>query len=270
MSILRTQAPAATYADTNNVVSLAFGGNVTNGHLVVVCVSGYSTSATVPTTSEISTSGTATLGAWTADKGNYVADGACSMRGAIFSAPVTGTGSLTITFTCTGGSYVGIAIAEYSGTDVSSSRVNTTGTGTGSTTSNVQTATFTTSGATLIIGGLANDPNGTADTITKGSNYTLVSAPAHSTGVEVGMEEWMTSGSQTNTVANWTITTTSAWVGNAVSYKAASSSANWLKEGYWWDNPYSGRNQYWRPKGSSIFRPKRHNHFVLDLGRKAA
>ena len=103
MSILRTQAPAATYADTNNVVSLAFGGNVTNGHLVVVCVSGYSTSATVPTTSEISTSGTATLGAWTADKGNYVADGACSMRGAIFSAPVTGTGSLTITFTCTGG-----------------------------------------------------------------------------------------------------------------------------------------------------------------------
>ena len=35
------------------------------------------------------------------------------------------------------------------------------------------------------------------------------------------------------------------------------SSANWLKEGYWWNNPYTGRNQYWRPRESSIFRPKR-------------
>jgi len=270
VSITRVQAPAAAYADTNNVVSLAFGSNVTNGNLIVVCVSGFSSSGTNPGTGEISVSGTATLGSWTADKGNFVGDGGSYMRGGVFSVPVTGTGSLTVTYTDVGGSYVGIAIAEYTGADVSASRVNTSGTGTGSTTSSVQTATFTTSGSTLIIGSLANDPNGTADTITKGSNYTLVSAPAHSTGVEVGMEEWMTSGTQTNTVANWTITTTASWVVNAVSYKAASGSANWLKEGYWWDNPYAGRNQYWRPKGSSIFRPKRHNHFVLDLGRKAA
>ena len=238
------QAPTAVIANSTNVVSITFGSNVTNGNLVVVCVSGYGNSNTNPTTSEISVSGTATLGTWTADKGNYVADGGNYMRGGIFSVPVTGTGTLTVTFTCTGGSYVGIAAAEYTGANVTASRVDTTSTGTGATTSNVQTATFTTSGSTFIIGSLANDPNGGTDTITKGSNYTLVSDKPNSAGIEVGMEDWSTSGAQTNTVANWTITTTSAWVVNAVSYKTTGGGgANWLKESYWWQAQGKGGGQ---------------------------
>jgi len=51
-------------------------------------------------------------------------------------------------------------------------------------------------------------------------------------------------------------------------YTPSGGGADWRKEGYWWDNPYNGRNRYWRPRKSSIFRPKRGGS--PDLWRKAA
>jgi hypothetical protein len=268
VAISKVQSPAGTYTNGGSSVSLAFGSNVTSGNLVVACVSSIYAGSPSMTAADMSKSGTATLGTWVLDKTNNVL-ATYYWGGAILSVPVTGTGSLTVIFTpASGFSYESIAIAEYSGTDVSGSRVDTTATGTGTSTSNVKTAQFTTSGATLIIGGLANDPNVSSDTITKGANYTLVTSVPNSGGIEVGMEQWITAGTQTNTVADWTLTQSIGWVVNAVSYKAASGGADWRKAGYWWDNPYAGRNQYWRPRGSSIFRPNR--AASPDLWRKAA
>jgi hypothetical protein len=51
-------------------------------------------------------------------------------------------------------------------------------------------------------------------------------------------------------------------------YTPSGGGADWRKEGYWWDNPYNGRNRYWRPRRSSIFRPKTGGS--PDLWRKAA
>ena len=86
-----------------------------------------------------------------------------------------------------------------------------------------------------------------------------------------GSESGVYSGSGSYT-PTFKVTTsgTGTWHAMVTAWTPAAGGANWLQEGYWWNNPYSGGNQYWRPKGSSIFRPKRHNHFVLDLGRKAA
>jgi hypothetical protein len=116
-------------------------------------------------------------------------------------------------------------------------------------------------------------------TITGGSTYTIVISADSSTifyvsYTTVGQHNRYSGGDlATNgfgtTVPSWTNDQLSECYNIRCGVDPAGGSADWRKQGYWWDNPYSGRNQYWRPKGSSIFRPK-HNHFVLDLGRKVA
>jgi hypothetical protein len=262
VAISKAQSPTGAIDNGDSSVSLAFGSNVTSGNLVVVCVSAIYNGAPSMTAADMSKSGTATLGTWVLDKANSVL-ATYYWGGAILSVPVTGTGSLTCIFTpASGFAYQSIAIAEYSGTDVTGSRVDTTATGTGTTTSNVKTATFTTSGATLIVGGLANDPNVSSDTITKGANYTLVTSVPNAGGVEIGMEQWITAGTQTNTVADWSLTQSIGWVVNAVSYKAAAGgSAAFLKEAYWQQSQsQGGGNPSLCPPGQII--PRK----IIDLG----
>jgi len=246
MAILRVQGnQGAVINNATGPISLAFGSNVTNGNLVIVSVSVYNSSNTTSyplLVGYISQSaGTATVGTWTLDVNSTESDGGEYINGGIYSVPVTATGSMTVAVNGVSTYlYYVISISEYSGLDVSASRVDTTQTGIATSGNSPVTATFSTSGVTLIKGCLCVDNNGVTNTLTKGSAYTLVYSNGQSAGMGIGDEEYITSGSQTNTTAGWTQNQNGPWVMTAVSYKAAAAGgANWLQMGYWEHNPYS-------------------------------
>lgn len=106
-----------------------FSSDVTNGNLLVVVASAYR-AGTPPHAFSLGdltkSSGTATLGTAQLDIQHVRANGSSSeIRVAIWSIPVTGTGSLTLSLAVNTGDYANIAAQEFSGADTSSGRLDT-------------------------------------------------------------------------------------------------------------------------------------------------
>lgn len=136
-------------------LAVAFPGSVTSGNLLVLTMARGSAGGSDPmAVGDISQSaGTATLGSFQLDRGHEQAIGGSNYQNvAIYSVPVTGTGSCTLSVGGgAGADYWGVAVQEYSGADTSASRVNAVNSGVGTSTT-VVSGTAATGGDGLLVG----------------------------------------------------------------------------------------------------------------------
>ena len=174
MPITRVQATSTT-ADNTTAISLAYGSNITSGNLLVILVTAYKNSNDAFALGDISkTAGTATLGSFTLDAAiNFDYAGAGEyVNTAVYSAPVTGTGSCTIQVGgAPAGSFLFLAITERSNADTTGTRVEGTDTGSG-TTGAPNTGNAVTSAAGALFAGIVGTVTSIATTHTKGADYT--------------------------------------------------------------------------------------------------
>lgn len=178
MAITHVQSGGVN-ADSTTSVSRAFASNVTSGNLVVVLVDRYSPSADPFTAADCTKSaGTATIGSVSMHGEIEIAydGGSDTVAAAIFSAIVTGTGSLTMQVAGSpGGSYFNFATGEFSsdvGWDASReeslNESSSTGTGTSAASGNITTA-----GHGLMLGVLGVAKLGN-DAITEDAAFTSI------------------------------------------------------------------------------------------------
>lgn len=212
-----------TFADDVTQISLATSGNVTAGNLLVVYAMKYSPSDTdVFQIGDISKiAGTATLGTFTLD-GEHVYDaGTEGMFTAIYSVPITGSGSCTIQIAgSNSGSYMLLALDEFSGADVTGSRVAGTNEATGLT-SPIDTGNVV-SGMGGVFCGCAATYAGTGHTFTPDAAFTTVyeqESVDHATGSAIRRIV----STDTTDSASWTISVNYGWVASLVVYKEAAA-----------------------------------------------
>lgn len=232
MAITRVQETGQT-TDNSTSVSKASGSNVTAGNLVIVAAIKYSPGSNDPfVVGDVSQSaGTATLGEWTKDvdiireytTGEYVA-------AALFSAPVTGSGSCTVTVGgAVAGSYWALGIAERSGLDVSATRVESTNTG-GAESGAPATGTATSAAGALFVGAVATVDTSAA-THTPGADYTQIYEEEDGSLHMMGsVEDRIVTGGTTD-AADWQAPTTLEWAAVVAVYKeAAAGATHWVPE----------------------------------------
>lgn len=211
-AVVHVQHTGTDIGDSVNDLSVAFGSNVTAGNLIVVTATKFEGGNTFTSAFVTLSAGTATVGTVTMDC-NHVSG---SLQVAVWSMPVTGTGSATINLDQPSGSSSKIlGIAEFSGTDVSGTRVNDCEVGAGTSTT---PATASATGPALWVGALATDTSG-AVTHTVGSGYSEIHEEEAGNLQMTGSHEYQIStGSDT---ADWTLGTSSAWAATVAVYKEA-------------------------------------------------
>lgn len=167
----------ATFTQTS--LSRAFGSNVSVGSLIIVVATKLTDVSTAWSAGDCTKSaGTATIGTISLDRaltqdvgGEYVSVG-------IWSALVTGAGSLTMRIAASGGSYRGLLIItdEYTGTfdGTRAESGNTNGTGADDQTS-ASSGNATSAGAGLFVGGLLPYVVNNGSTITEDAAWSLIS-----------------------------------------------------------------------------------------------
>lgn len=107
-------------------ISRAYPSNVSTDSLVVVGVSHYNSAASALAAGPYKSAGTATLGAWQRHADLLVTLNGNAIGVAIYSAPVTAGGSLSLAYDHgVGDSYFVVATDELTGADLSSSRALT-------------------------------------------------------------------------------------------------------------------------------------------------
>jgi hypothetical protein len=206
------QSASNSVANSATIVK-AFGGDVTSGNIVVVAVYGAANASSVPNATHFAKSaGTATIGTITLNATN------CNgiLRSIIVSAPVTGSGSLTITYTDPdNGFYGSMGIFELSGfTGIDGTGVFGSGASGAPTTSS-----FNTAEAGFIVGAVATD-TGSAATHTKGEDYTQLVETEDGTSTCTGMIQYrVTTGALTGETTDWVAPTTIPWYCCAAAYK---------------------------------------------------
>lgn len=221
MAITRAQAGGGTFA--NNVASIAraYSSNITSGNLISVSVVKVNDSGSDPfVVGDISqTAGTATLGTWTLDVETVFDTGGLWRHVGVFSAPVTGTGSCTITVSGGAGNYWIIGEAEYAGADTSATRVADTATGTGTGTSAASGNADSTGGAVFV--GIVSTHVFANVTHTEDGAFTVIfeknDAGTASSASGAAIDQ-IVSGATTDS-ADWSLSTSVAWVAALAVYK---------------------------------------------------
>jgi hypothetical protein len=138
----------------------------------------------------------------------------------IFSAPVTGSGSCTITVNSSpAATYFDIMLEEYSGTDVTGSRLEAQNTGS-STTGAPATGSASSAGEAVFVGVVATDAT-TSTTHTAGTGYTDIAEEENGNLHQTGnAADQIVAGATTDT-ADWTAPTTRQWCASLAVYKTA-------------------------------------------------
>lgn len=133
MSISEVQKKTVIGGDVASI-ACAFNSDVTAGNLIVIAIGGYNPTSTQNfNINDIAVhTGTCTLGTWTLDVANIKN----TITVALFSVPVTSNGSCTININTiavggSGNKYLSLGIVEYTGADISLSRLIGTNTNTG-------------------------------------------------------------------------------------------------------------------------------------------
>lgn len=220
MAISRVQFGGTQAADTSSI-SIATGSNVTAGNLLVVYGMKYSPSDTdILVIGDLTkTAGTATLGTITLDVDHFYDHGTDGVMAAVYSVPITGSGSLTLQITSDSGSYLAIAYEEVSGADTSGTRLEATNEATGNSVSPdsgnctaAGGAIFCGCAATYAIAGHTWTQDGAFTQIYEQETIDHVTAAAASRIVTTG----------TTDSASWTISTGYNWVAVCAVYKEAS------------------------------------------------
>jgi len=224
MAIARVGAQVAG-ASGSTTVDVVFPGNVTSGNLVVFTAVSWRDDTNDPFLAgdaTLKSGSTATLGTITLDKGGtYNYQDTYWLAVAIWSAPVTGTGSCTITVAGVpaGGSITAV-VREYSGTDVGASRLEDSDYGTGDGTVPA-TPSVTSAGEALFFGAVSTSASG-AQTHTPGADYTEVYEEENGSLYATGSVEDRIVISGTTDTADWIAPDTLAWAAAVAVYKVAS------------------------------------------------
>lgn len=232
-AIERVQA-AGSFTDDAANMDQATTGNVTAGNLLTITTNRLNlTGSSDPYVLGdcAKQAGTATLGTITMDvEREYNYAGANYIATAIYSAPITGTGSLTIRCVLGSNQYGLIAVAERSGLDVSGSRVEDTAEaeGANSGVAAPNSGDATSAAGALFVGALADVSTGGNDHVEDGA-FTLI-YEQNSTDHMVGsfIDRIVVAG--TTDAASWTEPVNdNPWAAVVVVYKAATAAGGLLR-----------------------------------------
>lgn len=217
------QGGGSDTASGGTFVDYVFPGNVSSGNLLVVGVAAFTGTNNNPCLLSMiaKQAGGATLGTWTMDSQIlYKPDGTNYIACAVYSVPVTGTGSLTVRFNHPQAAVdsVFIGCQELAGADLSATRQDGQNTGTGTTGNAPVTATFTTTTDGYI---LAVETDGrSSGTEVAGTNYALVFAEDNTLKLTGHVEDRLTTVALSNTTGTWPNTLNGGWCCAAAAYKA--------------------------------------------------
>jgi hypothetical protein len=233
MTIARVTGQAAgTFANNVSSISVAYPGNVTAGNLLVVTMFGYIPDSTAVLASALAKSaGSATLGTITVDEQDfYLLGGVNGLRTAIFSVPVTGSGSCTMQFTAVvGACYLDLAVVEYSVADVSSGRVDGTN-GSNAATGGPNTGNASSTAGGVFVGACATNTSAVTTHTRDAAFASIFKYEDGSNGCTGEAIEQIVTGA-TTTSASWTAPTTVQWAASLVVYKAAAGGGSSASEG---------------------------------------
>jgi hypothetical protein len=188
--------------------------------MLIVCGMKYSPSADAFVVGDCTqTAGTATLGTIALDKTNGGADGSVYGYAGVWSAIVTGSGTLTMQVGgAVAGSYLLIATEAFNGS-WDAARVEASNGTDSDTSSPVSTGDATSAGAGLFVGAMQNS-SASASTITQDAAFTLIYE--NETGTDDnGSAIYRIVGTGTTDAAEWTSTSLSVGFASLVVYKEA-------------------------------------------------
>jgi hypothetical protein len=187
-AIVQTKTVSASNASS---VDAVFDSNVTNGNLIVFVVGVDPGQETWVAGDLAKQAGTATIGTIALDVQEYVGS---DYSVAIWSIPVTGTGSLTLRLSCAAGSTPYVSTIEVSGADVSGSRLYGTNQNRDQAVGTLNSGTVATTGGGIFVG---------AGNMAGGTSYVIKSGWTSIESVQVGIGYRIVSGATTDS-ASWT------------------------------------------------------------------
>jgi len=207
--------------------AITFDSSVTNGNLIVVGVGGFLSNrndVTLTAAMLTKTAGTSTVGTVQIDRESGRTDTDDDNPIAIFSVPVTGSGTLTLTLDISSiagdSNFWMIGGVEYSGADVSGTRVNASNSANTSTNTTVSSGNVATGGAGIIFGVMVpGNPYG-AITNTPDGAFTEYETDEDDDPVNSGIIARVVSADTTD-AAEWGLGTSSSWAAVAVAYKSS-------------------------------------------------
>lgn len=221
ISRVASQSTGGT-ADSSTSVSLAYPGNVTEGNVLVIRVTKFSPNPDAFVLGDISKSaGTSTLGSFTMDveTGRDIGGAPDTWdHVAIYSAPVTGTGSCTIQVgSGLAASYWFMALSEYYGMDRTDSRVSDTASANAASGAPSSGAADSV-GYALFAGMVGTDTSG-ATTHTVGVDFYQIAESENGAANMTGSAADRIVIAATNDAADWTQPTTVQYVAAVVVYR---------------------------------------------------
>lgn len=219
ISQVASQAGGAT-VDASATASRAFPSNVTSGNLVYIGCSTYNGNGATTFTAGSCTksAGTATLGTISLDK--QISDAGTNITAAIWSAVVTGSGSLTLQIAGTdANNYYAIGSDELSATNGwDGSRVETTNSGTGNATTQT-TGNMTSAGGAAFVGVTALGTGINETSYTKAAAYTQIYKETDGVNHQPGLIEIHIVSSGTTEAATTTLTGAKPYAAVGAVYK---------------------------------------------------
>jgi len=226
VAISAVQATDGSVANSATVVDQAFGSNVTSGNLVVVMVWRWAQAVQENLVAGDCTlqAGTATLGTIALDIQRQHAEGVNDYNIGIWSAIVTGTGSLTMRVTGNSGDFWGIGLIELSsdagGWDSSRLEDSNSGSATVDDTDPAVSGTGTSAGDAAFCGTVLVD-NLEAGTITPQAAFTEIFESEDEINDQTGSSLYRIVTTGTTDEAEWAVTTSDGWAAAVAVYLEA-------------------------------------------------
>lgn len=205
MAIANVQIKSGTADDTTSI-AITPDSNVTSGNLLVIYAMKYAPSATdnFVVGDLAKTAGTSTIGTITMDIETDYAPGWGGFA-AVYSVPVTGTGTITLTLSSISGSWFFVAVQEVSGADTSASRVAGTNSDGTDNTSPYDSGTVALTGGGIFAGCIATLSNGNI-TFTQDAAFTLAAEQENGVDHMTGAAAYRIVTGSTTDSATWTTT----------------------------------------------------------------
>jgi hypothetical protein len=221
ISQVASQADGVTQ-DAAAGVTRAFPGNVTAGNLVYVGCAKYDTGVSFTAGNCTKSAGTATIGTPTLDVVVQVGNIAFG----VWSAIVTGTGSLTLQIASTAGTYFALGSDELASTvGWDAARAEASNTGSGNSVTQI-TGNITSAGAAAFVGGVALDASANVADFTEQAAFTRIyletDASLHEPGLT--MLRIVASGT-TDAIESSTSSGARTYVAAGVAYKESGGAA---------------------------------------------
>lgn len=226
MSIARVGSQVATgKAGSATSVAVSAPANVTAGSLLVVTVVlATQTTNRAPVVGDLTkTAGTCTIGTVAMDVVNTRDLGTnWYLHTAVYSIPITGSGSLTLTLAnAPTGSWLNATLSEYSATGgwnaTAATRLVGTNTGSGSSTSPA-TASVTSTGGALFVASLNVDTASTLS-ITEGGSFTLLDELENPASFQTFSATDRIVSTGTTATPSWTLGASNQWAAVVAAYK---------------------------------------------------